>query len=69
MMSQDDHHDSGMAQQVKDLVQGAIKEQLSPIMEQLAPLSLGSRPSRNQVVVSLVMSPLYGDDESLLSTH
>ena len=37
-MSQDDDHDSGMAQQVKDLVQGAIKEQLSPIMEQLAPL-------------------------------
>ena len=34
-MSQDDDHDSGMAQQVKDLVQGA---QLSPIMEQLAPL-------------------------------
>ena len=27
-----------MAQQVKDLVQWAIEEQLSPIMEQLAPL-------------------------------
>ena len=37
-MSQDDDHDSGMAQQVKDLVQGAVKEQLSPIVEQLVPL-------------------------------
>ena len=38
-MSQDNDHDSSMTQQVKDLVQGAIKElQLSLLMEQLAPL-------------------------------
>ena len=65
-MSQDDNYDSGMAQQVKDLLQGAMKEHLFPIMDNSL---LWSPGSRNQAVVSLVVSPLYWDDELLPSTH
>ena len=59
-MSQDDDHDSGMAQQVKDLVQGAIKEQLSPIMDLTPLVSRLQAQQESGCGKSSNISPLWG---------